>query len=194
MALVWDPAAAPEHVDEAALVAAVTDVLDGTALMSVATTLPGGGPWINNAYFAYDEDFRLYFLSRPQTAHSRNLRADDAAAGGRVAVAVADSQQPAIPGRRRGVQLEGRCRVAAADVHRAITAFSARFPGFAAVAATTAAPDPTDRAPRLYVVTVAAFKLFHEPVLGTDVWLSGRVTGDASLAPPARAALSSPAV
>lgn len=183
MALAWDTAAAPEHVDEAGLVAAVTGILDSTALMSVATTLPDGGPWINNAYFAYDEDFRLYFLSRPLTVHSENVRAGTAA-GGRVAVTVADSQQPAIPGRRRGLQLEGRCRVAAADVHRAITAFSARFPSFAAVAATTATPDPTDRAPRLYVVSVATFKLFHEPVLGTDVWLSGRVTGEASLATP----------
>ena len=183
MVLEWDPASAPQRADASVVVAAITDILGGTRLMSVATVCPDGNPWVHNAFFAFDGDFRLYFLSRPETRHSENLGAD----GGRVAASVADSGQAAAPGSRRGLQMWGDCRVAAGDtaLGRAIAAFSARFPAFAAVAASTAASDPSGRSPRLYVVTVSAYKLFHEPALGTEVWLSGRVRGDSSLAAPA---------
>ncbi len=148
------------------------EILSGTRLMAMGTVGDDGTPWLHNAYFAFDEDLFLYFLTSPASQHARNLPNS----GGRTSVVISDTQQEGTPGTRRGVQFQGLCRVARdARVHRAITAFSARFPGFAKAAEASAIDDPTGTLPRLYAVAVTSFKLFDEPALGRDVWLPGRI-------------------
>lgn len=151
------------------------EILSGTRLMAMGTAGEDGSPWLHNAYFAFDADLFLYFLTSPVSQHARNLQNS----GGRTAVVIADSQQEGAPGTRRGVQFQGVCRLAHGDrLHRGVAVFSARFPGFAQVARASDAPDPTGTRPRLYAVSVTSFKLFDEPALGRDVWLPGRIGRD----------------
>ncbi|MFC5911225.1 pyridoxamine 5'-phosphate oxidase family protein [Streptacidiphilus monticola] len=161
-----------ERAHSAALRKSIDDILGACRLMSVGTVGTDGGPWLHNAYFCHDPEFRLYFLSSPEAQHSRNLAAGD----GRVAVTVAETAQPGTPGTRRGVQLQGHCAPAAGDeLPRGAGLFAAAFPAFAGAAAAAAAAQADGRMPAraLYVVKPGRFRLFDELTFGQETWLDG---------------------
>ncbi|TCO62286.1 pyridoxamine 5'-phosphate oxidase family protein [Actinocrispum wychmicini] len=137
---------------------AVRSVLNTTRLLAMATVSGNGVPWINNAYFAHDDELNLYFLSRPQARHTVNLNET----GGSIAVSVADTQQTGDGG-RRGLQMEGVCReVTEVDYPYAAAVYRERFPAMPAGLG-------------LYHVSVMAFRLFDEATFGREVWVDGRV-------------------
>lgn len=164
---------------------AVDLLLHENRLLSMATMSRQGTPWANNAYFAHDAagpGLDLYFLTRPGGRHGVNL--DESA--GAAAVTVTDSTQQGIPGTRRGLQLRGVCaRAAGARLDRGAAVFAARFPAAAAHAAAALAglPELAAESPRLYVFSATEVKLFCEPALGTEIWLTGRIAVPAPPAP-----------
>lgn len=163
-----------------AVIDSIERLLDGTRLLSMATVGDEGVPWLHNAYFAYDADLHLYFLTRAGTRHVDNLPNSR----GRVAAAVADSRQDPVPGTRQGLQLQGRCEPAGGGrLRRGAEVFGARYPAFAAVARQAAGPDPAAGPMRLFVFTADLVKIFDEPSFGRDVWLTGRIVREP--APPA---------
>jgi len=100
-------------------------LLNENVLASFATVDPKGRSHINTAYFAYSEDWSIYFYSYPSSRHCRNLERRPS-----MAVAVFDSHQRW--GRPdRGVQLFGTAGEAKGPLAKVAAAvYSRRFPGF----------------------------------------------------------------
>ena len=70
---------------------------------SLATVDPDGGPHAANVQYVHDGALKLYFVSSPESAHSRHI-----GDGGPVAVTIyARNDQP---DQIRGVQVHGVCR------------------------------------------------------------------------------------
>ena len=74
---------------KAELEAMARRIIDGNRYMTIATVGEGGHPWVTPVYFAPDGYQALYWVSSPETQHSRNiaLQAD-------ATVVVFDSQVP----------------------------------------------------------------------------------------------------
>jgi len=96
-------------------------------LASFATVDPKGRSHINTAYFAWSDDWTIFFYSYPDSQHCRNLARHPS-----MAVAVFDSHQRwGHPD--RGAQLFGRAGEASGPSARVAAAvYARRFPGFGA--------------------------------------------------------------
>ena len=75
--------------------------MNASPLCSLATVSPGGRAHINHMYFAWSDRFEVFWISDPDSLHSRNLTRNSSAA-----VTIYDSHQ--TWGRLdRGIQLFG---------------------------------------------------------------------------------------
>ena len=90
-------AAAPAGQDPAA---AARAIIDANAYMTLATADAQGRPWASPVWFAHSDHRELYWISRPDARHSRNLAARRA-----VAIVIFDSSVPI--GAARAVYVEG---------------------------------------------------------------------------------------
>jgi uncharacterized protein YhbP (UPF0306 family) len=150
------------------IVAIARQLLESSTLCAIATVTRNGAAHVNSAYFAFDRDFKVVWLSEPQALHSRNLRANHSAA-----IAVYDSGQSW--GRPdRGVQLSGTAREAAdEDAERAEALYARRFSAY----------TKTDLGGyRFYRFAPRRLKLFDEPALGAATFVTARVDPDGRLA------------
>lgn len=136
-------------------------LLDSSTLCAIATVSPGGRAHVSTAYFAWNRELDLVWMSEPDAEHSRNLRASPTAA-----VAVYDSTQ--VWGKSdRGIQLFGSAREvrgsAASDAERL---YAKRFPASA----------QTDlSAYSLYRFRPRRIKLFDEAELGGGVFVTASI-------------------
>ena len=82
------------------LKAVIAEYLGITKVMQIATCVDDT-PWCCTVYFAYDDDWNLYWISKPEQRHSREIAKNPKVAG-----AIAYDQQPS---QRvvRGLQFEG---------------------------------------------------------------------------------------
>jgi uncharacterized protein YhbP (UPF0306 family) len=79
--------------------------MNASPLCSLATVSPGGRAHINHMYFAWSDRFEVFWISDPESIHSRNLTRNTSAA-----VTIYDSHQ--TWGRPdRGIQLFGTAAV-----------------------------------------------------------------------------------
>jgi uncharacterized protein YhbP (UPF0306 family) len=147
-------------------------ILEGNALMSMASVRHSDASpiaWISTAYFAYDSNMRIYFLSEPFREHSKNLESNSS-----IALAIFDSHQRDPTQQKTGVQLFGASAQARGEeLAVGIEVYGKRFPWFAE---TIREPQDLERGiiqSRVYRVTVASFKLFDEPTFGTEMWVTG---------------------
>lgn len=148
-------------VGVARIVATTRRLLDASTLCAVATSTPDGRPYVNTAYFAWDEDFRLVWLSHPDAAHSVNLSRRSSAA-----IAVYESTQ-SWGEEDRGVQLFGAAKaVRGAAAKAAERLYSERFASFAATG---------PGAYRFYVFRPRRLKLFDECEFGAGTFVTARV-------------------
>ena len=145
----------------ARLAAIAHQLLDASTLCAIATVRPNGRAHTNTAYFAWNRDFDIVWLSEPRATHSRNLRTNDSAA-----IAVYDSGQTwAKPD--RGIQLFGSAHEARAqDIGFAETLYTKRFPEFAEA-------ELSDY--RFYMFKPRRLKLFDEPALGAATFVTARI-------------------
>lgn len=112
---------------------------------------------MNTAYFAWNPELDVVWLSEPRALHSRNLRANRSAA-----VAVFDSGQSwGKPD--RGIQLFGSAREGDGSAERL---YAERFPEYR--------PGEVS-AYRVYRFRARRLKLFDERALGTGVFVTVRV-------------------
>ncbi len=141
-------------------------LLRASTLCAIATVSPTGRPHVNTAYFSSSDALEIVWLSAPDSAHSRNVRANASAA-----IAVYDSTQT-WGGADRGIQLFGRARElrgrAAVDAGRR---YARRF----------GAMEDTLRTFRVYRFRPTRVKLFHERELGGGTFVTARVLRDGGL-------------
>jgi uncharacterized protein YhbP (UPF0306 family) len=143
------------------ITALVGSLLGSSTLCAIATRRPGGGAYVNTAYFGWSAEIDLFWLSDPQAEHSRNLRANPTAA-----VAVYDSTQSwGQPD--RGIQLFGSARlIHDSEARGAERSYSGRFPQY----------RPSElSAYRFYRFRPRRMKLFDETALGGGVFVTASV-------------------
>jgi general stress protein 26 len=132
-------------------------LMNASPLCALATVSPGGRAHINHMYFAWDERFAVFWISDPDSVHSRNLLRNPSAA-----VTVYASDQ--VWGRPdRGIQLFGTAGVAASA-----PAYAKRFRDF----------DPDANDLPYYRFRPRTVKLFDERALAPGTLVTARVTRD----------------
>ncbi len=87
----------------------VLDFLKLHKLMFIATQ--GEHPWIAAVFYTFDGDLNLYFLSSPETLHSKHIIKNK-----EVAVAIADSKQQ-LRDSKKGIQIYGHVKEIS-DLHK----------------------------------------------------------------------------
>jgi uncharacterized protein YhbP (UPF0306 family) len=146
-----------KHPRVTRLAAIARRLLEESKLCAIATVASGGRAHINTAYFAWDPEFEIVWLSSPDAGHSRNVRAN-----GSAAVAVFRSTQT-WGGSDRGIQVFGRARElrgrAALEAERLYAkrfrAYEGDLPAF-----------------RFYRLATRRMKLFDERVLGGGTFVT----------------------
>jgi uncharacterized protein YhbP (UPF0306 family) len=136
-------------------------LLDASPLCAISTVGPRITAHIHTAYFAWNKDFEIFWLSDPAARHSRNIRARPS-----TAITVFDSHQ--VWGQPdRGIQLFGSTReLPATQIAPADSLYAARFPGDA---------TPDLRAYRFYRFRSERLKLFDEAVFGPGVFVTATI-------------------
>src|SRR5438094_3699196 len=101
-------------------------ILRDSALCSMSTVAPGNRAHINTSYFCYASDLNFYFLSDPDSLHSKNVERNPS-----MAMMVMNSSQT-WGGSDRGIQLFGTChRVGGPAAKEAERRYGSRFPAYA---------------------------------------------------------------
>jgi uncharacterized protein YhbP (UPF0306 family) len=145
--------------------------LNSTRVLAMGTVDSGGTPWINNAFFAFDEGFSLYLLSEPSSRHATNLSGGD----GRVAVAVADTTQNGDDD-EHGIQLSGSGYEASGTrLDDGLAAYRTRFPKFVSALASAQSFRDVGWSARLYVIDIDEFQLVDEVRWGPRTRIDGTI-------------------
>lgn len=106
--------------DSDELAALARAVIDANEYMTLGTADESGRPWVSPVWFAHEGHRELFWVSRPDTRHSRNL-----AARPEVAIVIFDSRVPISTG--QGAYLTGTAaEVPPAEVDRGLAVFTRR--------------------------------------------------------------------
>ena len=148
-----------EHPNEA-LANAILDILTGTELLTVATS-DDSGLHVCTAYFAFDSDCRIYFLSDPNSRHGQALNSNEAAA---VSIHVTPTEW--------GENLQGIQALASASLAKgdsrdlAIRTYGTRFEPFGRQFSNFEALTTSGSPSRPYVLTFREAQITNEPRFG----------------------------
>lgn len=155
-----------KHPSAQRLMAIARRLLEESTLCAIATVSPGRRAYVNTAYFAWDTDLDLVWLSAPEARHSRNVRANPS-----VAIAVFRSTQTwGKPD--RGIQLFGRAReLRGRGAREAERLYGERFKSY----------EPDQSAYLFYRMRTSRMKLFNERVLGGGTFVTVAVGRDGHL-------------
>lgn len=137
------------------------NLMNASPLCAIATVSPGSRAHISHVYFAWDDTFEVFWLSDPDSLHSRNLAKNPSAA-----VTVFKSAQ--VWGRPdRGMQLHGTAAAVGGRVAReAERAYAARFKSYGGA----------DDSLRFYRFRPRTAQLFDERYLAPGTLVKARVT------------------
>jgi general stress protein 26 len=145
-------------VSSARLVRVARRLMSVSSLFALATVSAGGRAHISHMYFAWNDRFEIFWISDPDSLHSRNLAARPTAAA-----TVYDSRQ--TWGRPdRGIQLHGAAGVARGS--EGARAYASRFRDF----------DPEGNDLPLFRFRPRTVKLFDEREFGGATFVTARVT------------------
>ena len=132
--------------------------MNASPLCSLATVSPGGHAHINHMYFAWSDRFEVFWISDPDSIHSRNLMRNPSAA-----VTIYASNQ--VWGRPdRGIQLFGAAGLARGRAGE--RAYGSRFRDF----------DAESNDLPVYRFKPRTLKLFDERALAPATLVTARVT------------------
>lgn len=160
-----------EHLQEV-----VKRILAASMSCTMATVCEGGAAHINAAFFAYDDDLHLFFLTHQESEHGRNILR-----GSTVAIAVHDDGQP-WGAAHTGLQLFGRAQQATGEVEaRAREHYAARFPLYTEYVEgrlSEGAPEASSSffEQRFFVFRPEQLKILHEEEFGDEVLVRAQVT------------------
>ena len=134
--------------------------MDASPLCSLATVSPRGRAHINHMYFAWNDRFDVFWISDPESNHSRNLTSNSSAA-----ITIYASRQ--IWGKPdRGIQLFGAAGLA--QGREGDRTYGARFHDF----------DPTTNVLPVYRFRPRTVKIFDEVSLAAVTFVTARVSRD----------------
>lgn len=152
--------------DSDRLYASMARILEANALCSMATRSEAGVIHLNTAYFCFNRDLSLYFLSHPGSLHCRNLiRVPQMA----VAVAAGD-QLWGDP--HAGLQLNGRGEPAESDAeHEARDLYHRRFPRYRELPHRSASSPSL----RFYRFEPERVQILDEWEFGEEVFISASI-------------------
>lgn len=143
----------------------IRDIIRSNKLLSMATTA-GEEPHINTAFYAFDDQFRLYIWTPPETEHGKNLEENDS-----VAVDIHDSRQE-FPDEKQGLQLFGSCRKAE-NREEVLEIYSERFPETREFASNVEELEELDS--EFYIIEPSRIKIFDELRFGKETWVEVEV-------------------
>jgi hypothetical protein len=129
---------------------AVSQVIDANVYMVLSTADESGQPWVSPVFFATADQVDFYWISAPDTIHSRNLVARPG-----LSIVIFNSQVPPGQGQARAVYLSGEAGlVPAPEIARGLEI----YPGLASRGGRIIAPEEvTAPGPyRLYRARVSA--------------------------------------
>ncbi|KDN82704.1 pyridoxamine 5'-phosphate oxidase family protein [Kitasatospora cheerisanensis] len=148
----------------------VEGLLADSTVLSLATAGHELGPHANLAFYAFDADLVLYFVSERSTRHSLHL-AEDARASATVHL-----PPPAYGEQLRGIQLTGRAGEAwGKQAEAALAAYRGRYPDFARDSAVREQFLAGRGAAALYRLQVEELTAVDEPRFGRRNYLRARV-------------------
>ncbi|MFA6160704.1 MAG: pyridoxamine 5'-phosphate oxidase family protein [Patescibacteria group bacterium] len=144
----------------------IQSILESSKLLSMSTVNSNNTAHINTAYFAFDENFNFFIVTKPSTKHAKNLANNPS-----VAINVFDGNQKFWTS-LKGLQLFGTCaKTLLTEVPHALTTYNKRFPIFSEFASHP--DDFTKKAisSRFYTININSIKLFDEPTFGEEVYI-----------------------
>ena len=106
--------------DDRELEALAKALIDSNLYMTLATADESGRPWASPVYYAVDEYREFFWLSRPESTHSRNL-----AVRPELGIVIFDSTVPINTGRGVYMTAVGEL-IAGPELERGLEIFSAR--------------------------------------------------------------------
>ena len=83
----------------------IKDYLKEAKLMQVATSV-GNHPWVCSVWYVHDENFNLYFISRKDRRHSKEIKNNSDVAG-----TIVIPHEEGIGQKVRGIQFEGKAEM-----------------------------------------------------------------------------------
>jgi len=152
------------------VLASAKEILAGRDLLSMATSSVDLGPHANSAFFAFDDDLIMWFVSERTTRHSINVAGDP-----RMSASVF-LDPPTYGEGLRGLQLWGTAREAESHERQvALSVLQGRFPSFA--------QDPVVRERFLtaelpsvfYRIEVGTLTVLDEPRFGRRIYIPAAV-------------------
>lgn len=97
-------------------------IIDSTLYMVLGTADQTGQPWVSPVYFTASKYKEFYWISSPETKHSRNI-----AQRSQVSIVVFNSQVPV--GKARAVSMTAEAEeLTGSDLERGLVIYNGRFP------------------------------------------------------------------
>ena len=146
-----------EEVEES-----LREIISENKLLSMAT-VDGEEPHVNTAFYAFDQELKLYILTPPETRHGENLENNSS-----VAVDIHDSHQNWTDD-KQGLQIFGQAKKVE-NTSKALEIYKDRYPELGEFATNKEELKELDS--ELYVVKPSRIKLFDEPRFGTETWIN----------------------
>ena len=156
----------PESHSSVALRPLVQGILDEVDLCTMSTVNPDGTAHVNTAFFCVDSQLRMFFISKEDAKHSKNIRGHPS-----MAVAVFDSDQ-SWDDWKIGLQLFGAAAVArGADARLGAKLYKQRFPDYSKWLHTFGRSIGHGSAHPFFVFVPDSLTVLHEELLGEETFV-----------------------
>jgi uncharacterized protein YhbP (UPF0306 family) len=153
--------------DNDALNASIFKILESTKLWSMSSINNNQTSHINTAFFCYNDNLHLYYLSSPSSQHSKNITNNKS-----IGVSIFNTEQIWGEGTLRGLQIFGLCEmVKKEDIILANQLYSNRFPAFADWISTLNESEKNSLESKFYCVIPHKIKLFDEQIFGEETYI-----------------------
>jgi uncharacterized protein YhbP (UPF0306 family) len=148
-------------------------IMEETRLCSMATVDPHDESYINTAFFCFDENLNIYFVSDWKTKHCKNFSKRPS-----VAITIFDSHQKWGES-LRGIQLFGECFATEIDeARKAEKLYGARFRGYAEYRKSISERERQQSQHRFFVFRAKTVKIFDEDNLGEENFVRAIIVKD----------------
>jgi uncharacterized protein YhbP (UPF0306 family) len=147
-------------------------IIENNKLLSMATVTQECKAHINTAYYAYDNNLKLYIITDPKSNHSNNVKQNES-----VSVSIFNSHLQFLKDDMQGIQLFGKCyKTPKLKFPKGTSCFIKRFPVFKGLVT-----NPEDFAKKaatvkLYTIEVLKIKLFDEERFGKENFIALEVS------------------
>ena len=149
----------------------IKQILSSNTLFSMSSINKDNTPWINTAFYSFDENLNLYFLSDPNTIHTKNISDKKT-----VAVNIFDSHQKPED-EKKGLQLIGECHKIndEKEIFSAIKNYGKKYLSFGNLIKAVNDIAKNKMKARFYKIEINYISIFDEEFFGEETWVEVRV-------------------